>query len=1534
MSKKKSAPKFMGRALKVDGEEKIVEAIEELMSDTSPSTWVILNYVMKGKVGLLQTGPGVAEAFYSLLKPDEVFYILYKYSQAQAGGYAVNKIAFITFVGKEVKGIIKASVGPQKNEIQPWLAHMTALGMDIQADSIENLAHQLGSAATSPGGSETSTEAAPASPSAPTTTVQAAGDDPAAADQNAGGTTCASGDPLLPVAAGMESPPGSPGPATDSLPKMVSPLSLNPVPSSFKNPLAKFKGVNLKVQREEEIGEATSALCNEFNPVTWFLLEYVSKKDIALTKYGTGGLEEEILPLLKPEAVVFVCYHYSQATEVGHTNKLAFITWIGQSVKAMTKAGTGPQRTELFAWLTKAMTFGIEVQESTTASLLFNMKACLSPMVLKRSFEQELKQEEELSLQATGDSAPITTQDGEDNLVTPSSPPQRGLRSPGLSYTPSYEFTPRKRTAAQKAKLLSVKPWRGIQMKIPDAAFSILADAMQEVTDETANLTWLIISFVGDARHKIIECSGTGEGNADQWTPRLLEDQVAFVLYHYNAGKTNKLCFVSWIGHNCKSLIKAAAGPQRAEMMAWLKSMVSLGAEYQVEKLSDLLHQMGGIGGTPLKVKQEEEAVEDVNNEDQINLVNLNGFLVPRYPGPLLRIDRPIVGQAIKDLTQKTSDISWVLLHFTGRTTVSVSATGEGNVVDELSRAGDGEVEFSFLERQERRITQTLETLEKHLQDKEPRDGASESKTGEEAKASNEEEGDKKEEEGEKKESKGPRGFRNDEVMFLLSAYDQKQSGQEVLVKFAFTTWIGPHVKSMSAAAVGAQKLELLQWLSKMMAFQVEYQCSSVEEWKRLAEATINTKPDWARERQKGGGQDSTCQFSDPKEMRKGWKEMNKAGSDVDWIMYGYDPEKEGGIFIKTVAQGKGEVSTWKDRLQGNNVLFSLQRVFDRMQPNVVKAVYIPWIGEQVGTWDKAKATGHIGYLYDYFKRHAVSVSAVFQPDTPDELTHENMMAKLLGGGGATEKEATLKTEVIVKGGAGGGTKQQQEEERKKALEERLKNLSPEQLARYNELKEKNQASGKSYIGPYLPVDFQGKKEVKDALELLRNGEVDYVTMSLSGKESRDVSVEYPISKDKEQASSDEAASLALINTVELEPLSDAWKASGTLALDRILVHVLAFNVVEEGYASATVRKLVFLQWLGPTVSHRLKAEAQQLNPSLVTFATWALKKLDVTVAVTAEDEIAGMSEQILQKLTGSRMAGGVGIASGASIADNSKYAELKKRASQLTFDKPEEFVTSVMGVARDEDPLTWCLFVYAEGSIDVLTLKGKGEGRYPWDEYKKLLDPKMSGFLLHRVVWGNKELAFSQTINNEKPYLGLVRWQGKEIAVMEKALSSHHWFTFTKKTSALLRRKDFFLYGGYFHVEDFEDLAEDRILKHMRLDLNNEEAIASAPSSTMQHTRMLEAVTDPIVVEPVSFVTSSIKLSGGSSEGDGGSSSTSTTAAAAEEQEVEEEAGEKKEMTHVKRVGMAGRRAATKASAPKFAASGTPAAAPAETPP
>eukprot|EP00808_Paulinella_micropora_P011441 g6124.t1 len=1447
MSKKLNPKKFSGITLKITDEAKIFEAVAEVVSETSPTTWCVLQYAQKGVMVLVEKGTGAAANFFPLLKPDQVSFVLYQFATGEAS-YRVLKVAFITYVGTEVKGLVKAGVGSHRTDLQKWLTSMTALGQEIQEATIEGLTHQLGPAVNSPGGPLDEAEAA----------AEAAAEEEALKIMM-GATTRSNTQP--PDSPGKEEAGSASSSAPPSSP-MPSPLGMGPVgpkAGEYKKPLPSYNGSSLKVSGEELINEAVAALASERNQVTWIWLEYPQQAVVGLRSYGTGTLEDEVVPKLKDDEVAYVFYHYSQKTAVGHVNKISFLTWIGPGVKAMIKAKVTPQRNELFRWVTRAMTFGLEVQASSIKDVLHGCSGCLAPQVLKKSFEDEMVEAGAASVED------LKSPDG--------TPPKKSFMA---ALSPSYSFTPRARTPAEQAKLLAIKPWRGTQLRIPDEFHKPIADALQDVMDEYSPLTWLTLGFCGEPRLKTLQLLNTGEGGADVFKMQLQDDQVVYVLYHYNDGQVNKLAFITWIGPDVKSLVKASVGAQRAELLNWLKSMLSLGSIYQVTKLHELLQQMGTQASSPLKQKEKAEAEQsEVTDEDQRSFIDLDGFVVPRYPGHHLKLQRQAVGQGVKDLTQKQSEVSWIILQFQSKTTLTLGKTGEGNVLDELcGAAADKEDEVPSLI------------------------GANNSTAL----------------------------LPDDQVLFILSAYDMKPSdGAEYLVKFAFTTWIGKQVKPIVAAAVAAQKLELLNWLGGMLAFQLELQCSTVDEFCHVAKA-INQKPDWARERKKGGGQDLQLQFTDSKEMRTGWKELNKAGSEVDWIVYGYDePGEDGAHRLKTLAMGKGGVEQWKNMLAEDKVLFALQRMMDKERPTVVKAMYVPWIGNKVPTWDKAKATGHLGYLYDFFKRYAASISGVFQPDTADELTEDALLAKVTGGGGATEREATLKTLEVVKGeGRPKDASGMSAEERQAALQKKLDALTPEQRERFLAMKA---GKGSNLIGPFLPVDFQGKKEVKDALELLCNAEVDYVTLSLTGKESRTVVVEYP----KLGGSKGQGTAAAELLEEELDPLSDKWKQSGALAEDRILVHVLAFPVNEKGYGAATVRKLVYLQWLGAAVKHVLKAEAQQLNPSLETFAIWACKKIDVTVSIGSHDEAAGVSGQILQKLTGSRMAGGLQIADPAASAEQSKFAELKKRASNLVIKDIEQFVKVVLGVANEEDPLSWFLYVYSPDSIDVLELKAQGEGKYPWQEYQPLLNENMSGFLLQRVMFGNPELAKISSNVTEKPYLGLVRWQGKKIEVMEKALSSHHWFSFTKKVSTLLRKKDFFLYGGYYHTEDADDLTEEKVLRHMRLlDVNED---GSVYSPIKQAAAAVEEDTSaPIVAleSAPSFAVGGITLSsgGGDSASSSSASSSSSSSSASsseapaeqpgEEQAADEAAAPAAEMQHVKRVQPAmKRRAATQA--PKF---------------
>eukprot|EP00808_Paulinella_micropora_P007679 g61254.t1 len=147
------ASRYRGKTVKLVSEQKIVEALASVLDETNPNNWLLLNYTNKNTVGIKAQGHGGADSWLALLDDDKVFFVIYQFFD-QIAGCDVKKLAFITYVGPRVQGLVRASVSAHRSDLTGWVSAMTAIGQEFIGSSVQGLKQEMGRAVATPCGFE------------------------------------------------------------------------------------------------------------------------------------------------------------------------------------------------------------------------------------------------------------------------------------------------------------------------------------------------------------------------------------------------------------------------------------------------------------------------------------------------------------------------------------------------------------------------------------------------------------------------------------------------------------------------------------------------------------------------------------------------------------------------------------------------------------------------------------------------------------------------------------------------------------------------------------------------------------------------------------------------------------------------------------------------------------------------------------------------------------------------------------------------------------------------------------------------------------------------------------------------------------------------------------------------------------------------------------------------------------------------------------------------------------------------------------
>eukprot|EP01099_Mayorella_cantabrigiensis_P008966 TRINITY_DN934_c0_g1_i1.p1 TRINITY_DN934_c0_g1~~TRINITY_DN934_c0_g1_i1.p1 ORF type:complete len:832 (-),score=254.53 TRINITY_DN934_c0_g1_i1:188-2461(-) len=211
---------------------------------------------------------------------------------------------------------------------------------------------------------------------------------------------------------------------------------------------------------------------------------------------------------------------------------------------------------------------------------------------------------------------------------------------------------------------------------------------------------------------------------------------------------------------------------------------------------------------------------------------------------------------------------------------------------------------------------------------------------------------------------------------------------------------------------------------------------------------------------------------------------------------------------------------------------------------------------------------------------------------------------------------------------------------------------------------------------------------------------------------------------------------------------------------DQVSYAVLTVELVEGDY---TVKKYIFLTWVGPSVKPLFKARSSQHRNQLYKFVNKTLQLGGEYPALTRED----LSEDLLkEKITGARKQDEAKIARAVPTKTADKPAARTNTPTEepkLPITNEAEAVESLIAVRKQE--LNWLHFGYTGGRLDTITLVNKGTGNFT--ELYNLLEPEAISYFV--IGQETKEGDYSV-----RKFVFLA-WVGPQVKPLLKARSSQH---------------------------------------------------------------------------------------------------------------------------------------------------------------
>jgi len=283
-------------------EETVKKSLQDIRNDASKTNWAVFGYQDTDELKVIQTGEGDVTAVDRLLSDDSINYVAIGV-QIKEGDYSVVKYILITWVGKDVKPMVKARSSQHRNPLYKYVNTHCQLGGEIQILSRDDLTNQalveklLGAK-----------------------TVQ--GESSAAAS----------------ISSGAKRASGSVG-----------------------GPIVKDSGeIKVVFSNEDEVKAALEKYKN--SGLNWVVFGYESgKNEISVAHTGTGNLDE-LKATLGDEIVAFAVYACITPEGEYKVRKNVFISWVGSDVKPMLKARSSQDRLHLYKYIHKLLGLHGEIQ--------------------------------------------------------------------------------------------------------------------------------------------------------------------------------------------------------------------------------------------------------------------------------------------------------------------------------------------------------------------------------------------------------------------------------------------------------------------------------------------------------------------------------------------------------------------------------------------------------------------------------------------------------------------------------------------------------------------------------------------------------------------------------------------------------------------------------------------------------------------------------------------------------------------------------------------------------------------------------------------------------------------------------------------------------------------------------------------------------------------------------------------------------------------------------------------------------------------
>jgi hypothetical protein len=256
--------------------------------------------------------------------------------------------------------------------------------------------------------------------------------------------------------------------------------------------------------------------------------------------------------------------------------------------------------------------------------------------------------------------------------------------------------------------------------------------------------------------------------------------------------------------------------------------------------------------------------------------------------------------------------------------------------------------------------------------------------------------------------------FTQDSVVFAILGvvFDE---GDFSSVKKLFLTWVGPAVKPMVRARSSQHRVSLYNFANKHVALAGEVSAQDKDELtqKKLIEKLENSfvtregdssKAQQAVAQQRAGAAQTKgkehFEFTNEEDAKQAIADVRSESTKTTWVVFGSESNKD---TLTVLGKGPGGLDDFSKFFSEDNIVYVVYAVTVAEKGehggddyNVVKNIFISWVGSNTKPLVKARSSQQRFALYTYLKQ-IIQLHGELQLLNPGELTNDLILQKLAG---------------------------------------------------------------------------------------------------------------------------------------------------------------------------------------------------------------------------------------------------------------------------------------------------------------------------------------------------------------------------------------------------------------------------------------------------------------------------------------------------------------------------------------------------------